>query len=230
MKISYPAAVRSVVPRWRNASAARTSRTASTASSASAWWAGSGDSSHAYASPAGSPYQRAFALSRARQVVAEIQVGPARADDPRARRRRPAANPAKARGIGVQSGGHGRLAVTHGERGELAHDDVVRDAERCDGADRGDANRDRAAARPELVDDVVHRARERDLRRIAARAPGGLPASDRACRRRGCRRAGLRARARTPAGARAAPAAADLQPCRRGRATPAATSRAWTTP
>ena len=72
----------------------------------------------------------------------------------------------EAREVGMKRRGHHRLAVSERERGELPKNDVVRDAERVDGADRADPRDDRAAALPEPSQHIVHRTRERHLRGI----------------------------------------------------------------
>ena len=174
MKISYPAAVRSVEPRWRSASATRTSRTASTASVASARCAGWGESSQANASPAGSAYQRRVRAERVRQVVVRVQARPGAPMLLELDEHGLLQHPSEAREVGMERRGHHRLAVSERERGELPKDDVVRDAERGDGADRADPRDDRAAALPEPGQHVVHRTRERHLRRIDRVGPTAL--------------------------------------------------------
>jgi hypothetical protein len=142
----------------------------------------------------------------------------------------PLQDPAKPVQVGIESGRHGRLAVTNRERGELAQDDIVRHAERCDGADRGDAYRHRAAARPELLDDVVHLSRERDLSRVQRVHTAALR-----CRIVHAGVVDVREQNSEPdyellPDRPATAAAGGPQPFRRGPTTRAATSRAWTIP
>ena len=125
---------------------------------------------------------------RVRQVVVRVQ---ARSGAPvllELDKHRLLQHPSEAREVGMERRGHHRLAVSERERGELPKDDVVRDAERVDGTDRADPRDDRAAALPEPGQHVVHRTRERHLRRIDRVGATAFAASDRSSPRRGCRR------------------------------------------
>ena len=83
---------------------------------------------------------------------------------------------AEAGEVGVERRRHHGLAVTEGQRDQLAQHDVVGNAEGRDGANGADARDDRPPVLPDAGEDVVDRARERHLRcvdRVHASAFGG---------------------------------------------------------